>query len=526
MSLRTFWEMRVEKNPDKIFLYYQDEKISYRDFDHRVNQIANAFLKLGVKKGDRLCLMLPNCPGFLYSWFALSKIGAVMVPVNNRFEVNEAQYIVKHSEAMGLMVHHDYFEIALELRQNCPELKWLVCADGGRLPTGVIAFEELVKNMPASLRTIPLSDDDLAAIIYTSGTTGFPKGVMHVQKSFVMAGEAFTLAADLSASDRLMVILPLYHVNAQFYSVMGAIAAGASLVLIREFSASRFWEQAVSYGVTQFNFIGEVGRMLMAKPEAEFRPEHKIRVANGAGISPSDYEAFTGRFKIPHVIDGYGLTEVPRVSQNPIGGLIKMKSIGLPAKHPDLAVKFTEMKIMDESGKETLAGVTGELMVKSPVMMRGYFRDPGKTEEAIKDGWFYTGDYAYRDDDGYFYFVDRKKDIIRRRGENISAREIELVLNENPKVVEAAVIAVPSELGEDEVMAILVPRPGEAMTPEEVVLWCKERLASFKVPRYIQFRPELPKTATQRTQKNVLKEEKGLLKKAYDMDKFKRGLGL
>ncbi|MFH0847057.1 MAG: AMP-binding protein [Chloroflexota bacterium] len=526
MNIRAFWESRVAEHPDKTFIYYKDEKVSYLDFERRVNRVANVFLRLGVKKGDRVSLMLSNSPEFLYSWFALAKIGAVMVPVNNRFKVNEARYIVSHSESTGLVVHSDYLEIATALKESCPSLKWLVCVDGKKMPTGVMAFDELVRDMPDNLKGFELDDDDLAAVIYTSGTTGFPKGAMHVQRSFVLAGEAFTLAADLRPEDRLMVVLPLYHVNAQFYSVMGAVVVGASIVLIRDFSVSRFWEQAVGYGVTQFNFIGAVGRMLMARPESEFRPEHKIRVANGAGISPQDYEVLTKRFKIRHVIDGYGLTECPRVSQNPIGGLIKMNSIGLPAKHPDPKLKFAEMKIVDDNGKEVATGTIGELIVRSPVLMKGYFRDMEKTEEAIKDGWFYTGDYAYKDEEGYFYFVDRKKDIIRRRGENISAREVELAISENPKVVESAVIPVPSALGEDEVMAFLVLRQGEVMSSEEVVLWCKDRLANFKVPRYIQFRPELPKTATQRTQKNLLREEKGLIQKAYDMEAFKKSLGI
>jgi crotonobetaine/carnitine-CoA ligase len=269
-----------------------------------------------------------------------------------------------------------------------------------------------------------------------------------------------------------------------------------------------------------------VGRILCARSEEEFRSNHTIRVANGGGVPLDVYEAFTKRFKIPYVIDGYGLTEVPRVSQNPIGGVIKMKSMGLPAKHPDPSVTFSEMKIVDDNGQEVPTGTTGELIIRSPVMMKGYFKDPQKTREAIRDGWFYTGDYAYQDEDGYFFFIDRKKDIIRRRAENISAREVEVVIDENPKVLESAVIAVPSELGEDEVMACIVLKPNQTMSPEEVIDWCKERLADFKVPRFVQFRKDFPKTATERTIKGILKEEEGLVKKAHDMESYKKSLGL
>lgn len=526
MNLRTFWETKVRKNPEKTFLYYKDEKVSYSEFDARVNQAANGFLETGVKGGDRVCLMLPNIPQFLYSWFGLCKIAAVMVPVNTCFKANEAQYVINHSEAVGLVVYKDYLQIALEIRKDCPHLKWIACVDGSELPKEIISYGQLSSSMPTELNNIYLKDDDLAAVIYTSGTTGFPKGAMHVHRNFTMTGEAFLLTAQLGPEDRLMVILPLYHLNAQFYSTMGAIAAEASLVLIRQFSASKFWEQAVQYGATEFNFIGAVGRILCARPDEEFCPEHAIRVAYGAGITPDVYETFTRRFKIPYVIEGYGLTEVPRVLQNPIEGTIKMKSMGLPARHPDPSVTFSQIKVIDDNGQEVPPGNTGELVVRSPVMMKGYFKNRQETKEAIRNGWFYTGDYAYKDIDGYYFFVDRKKDIIRRRGENISSREVEAVINENQKVLEAAVIAVPSELGEDEVMAFIIVKPNQSMLPEEVVDWCDGRLASFKIPRFIQFRKYLPRTSTQRTLKIVLKEEEGLIEKAYDMASYKKSLGL
>lgn len=523
MSLPKFWEDRVEKNPDKIFLYHEDEEVNYSLFDARVNQVGNGFVEAGVRKGQRVCLMLPNIPQFLYSWFGLCKVGGVMVPINTHYKANEARYIISHSEATGLVVYKDYLQVALEIRKDCPCLKWIVYVDGDKLPKGIISYGELFNGMPKHLNKSYPKDADLAAVIYTSGTTGFPKGAMHVHRNFTMTGEAFVLTAQLGRDDRLMTILPLYHINAQFYSTMGAIAAEASLILIRQFSASRFWKEAVHYGATEFNFIGAVGRILCARPEEEFCPEHTIRVAYGAAITPDVYETFSKRFKIPNVIDGYGLTEVPRVTQNPVGGRIKMKSMGLPARHPDPSVTFAEVRIVDDNGQEVSPGQTGEVIVRSPVMMKGYFKDPQKNKEAFRDGWFYTGDYAYKDEDGYFYFVDRKKDIIRRRGENISAAEVENVINENPKVLEAAVIGVPAELGEEEVMACIVVKPNQSMSPEEVIDWCKSRLAGFKIPRFIQFREDLPKTSTQRTMKNVLKEKgEELIKKAYDMEPYKK----
>jgi crotonobetaine/carnitine-CoA ligase len=389
-----------------------------------------------------------------------------------------------------------------------------------------VAFQPLLDAMSKALKPTAIGDDDMAQIAYTSGTTGFPKGAVHVHRDFTLTGEAFVLCAGITPDDRVMILLPLFHVNAQYYSTMGALAANASLILLRRFIASGFWDQALDYEATEFNFIGAVGRILCARPEHEFRREHRIRTAYGALVTPDVYECFTERFRIQHVIDGYGLTEVPRVSQNPITGVIKMGSMGLPAKHPAPSLTFSEVKIVDEQGSELGPGQTGEIIVRSPVMMKGYFKDEERTREAIRDGWFYTGDYAYADEDGYLFFVDRKKDVIRRKGENISALEVETVLNAHPKVLESAVIAVPSPLSEDEVMAYVVCKEGQMMIPEEVIEWCKDRLASFKVPRYVRFVEGLPKTATQRIAKYVLRQEKDPIKFSRDMESYKKSQGL
>ncbi len=524
MNLRDFIESKVEKNRNKPFLYFEEEIISYQVFDQKINQAANGFLEMGVKKKDRVCLMLSNRPEFLYAWFGLAKIGAVMVPINTGFKEKEAGYIVNHSEAIGLIVDGLLLPVARAIKRESPSLKWISSADPVN-EEGVYPFLQSFQSMPQTLKPKEIQDEDLAQIAYTSGTTGFPKGVMHAHKDFTLAGEAFTLCAGIGPEDRLLTILPLFHVNAQYYSTMGALAAEGSLILLPRFSASVFWDQAVKYQATEFNFIGAIGRILCARSREEFRPEHPIRTAYGALVTPDVYETFTQQFKIQNVIDGYGLTEVPRVCQNPIGGVIKMRSMGLPARHPNPEMKFSEVRIVDEQGKELRPGEKGELIVRSPVMMSGYFKDEEKTRETIRDGWLYTGDYAYKDEDGYLYFVDRKKDVIRRKGENISATEVESVLLAYHRISEAAVIAVPSELGEDEVLAVIVLKENQSMTPEEVIDWCKEWMANFKIPRYVQFRSSLPKTPTERVAKYILKQEKNLSESSHDMGLYKKKMG-
>jgi len=343
--------------------------------------------------------------------------------------------------------------------------------------------------------------------------------VMHTHRSYVLCGEAMTVRSALSTEDRLMAILPLFHANAQFYSIMGSLAAGASIILIPRFSANRFWRQARRYGATQFNFIGAIGRILAARPAEEFDPGHSIRVANGALVPLDVYQAFTDRFNIYHVIDGYGLTECPGVSQNPIDGIKKVGSMGIPARHPDPSITFTEMKIVDEEDRDLSRGKVGELVLRSPVLMKGYFKEPQKTREAMSGGWFHTGDYCYQDEDGYFFFVDRKKDVIRRKGENISSVEVEMAINAHPKVLESAVIAVPSSLSEDEVKAFVVLKEEQVLQPEELIDWCRDRLADFKVPRYVEYRYSLPKTFSQRVAKYILKQE-CKAEKAADMREY------
>ncbi len=506
MNLREFLESRVARQGDKIYLLFEDQRWSYRQFDQRVNQAANAFRELGIGKGDRVCLMLSNSPEFLFAWFGLNKIGGIMVPINHSFKIPEVSYIVAHCEAKGVVAQEGNLPVALGVKEKIQSLRWVAVA-GESSPGSAVELNKLLDRQSPALEPIPLAGQDLASFIYTSGTTGPPKGVMHTHQTYILCGESMTVRADLTPADRLMTILPFFHGNAQFYSAMGSLAAEASIVAMPKFSASQFWEQAVKYKVTQFNFIGAVGRMLMGRPPGEFRPDHTIRVANGAPVPQDVYRTFTDRFRIPQVIDGYGLTECPGVCSNPYHGAKKIGSIGLPSRHPDRNLKLMEMKVVDENDGELPRGQVGELILRSPMVMQGYFKEPEQTARAMRGGWLHTGDYTYQDEDGYFYFVDRKKDILRRRGENISSMEVEGVINSHPKVSESAVIAIPSALSEDEVKAFIVLKEGEAVPPEEMIDWCVERLADFKIPRYIEYRQKLPKTPSERVEKYLLKKE-------------------
>ena len=358
--------------------------------------------------------------------------------------------------------------------------------------------------------------DDTLAIVYTSGTTGFPKGVMHSQRNFVLAGERHVARVHLQPDDRTLCVLPMFHVNAIFNMLASTLAAGSCLVLASRFSASDFWRLAAATGATQVNVMAAVSTILARRPRSEFVPSHRLRVANGSGFTEETLDVFKNEFGIGTIIEGLGMTEIPGAFSNPFEGPHKLGAMGRPGVHPDPSVAWTQARILDDDGHDVPEGAVGELAVRIPTLMQGYYRDPEQTAASFRDGWFMTGDLVRRDSDGYFHFVARKKDIIRRRGENIAGAELDRIVAEHPGIAEAAAIAVDSELGDDEVMVVVVPKPGSAVTPHELRAWCAERLAPHKVPRFVAFVETLPHTPTHKVAKHVLQQDRSLRERAVD----------
>jgi carnitine-CoA ligase len=392
----------------------------------------------------------------------------------------------------------------------------------------------LMLNRAAGDAALPVFDAELAAcahaappaagspdapcvFIYTSGTTGFPKGVMHGQRTLILAGEGFVQRMHLQPEDRLLAILPMFHINALFYSLAGALAAGATLILLPRFSASTFWADVARTGATEANTIAAVSNILLRRPRSEFVPGHALRKIYGAPLSPESYDVFPREFGVPTLIEGYGMSEIPGALNNPFEGPHKIGSMGRPSTHPDPGLQLAQLKIVDDDGHDLPDGQTGELVVKTPLAMQGYYRDPAQTASAFRDGWFLTGDLAWRDADGYFWFVARKKDIIRKRGENISGAELDRVIESHPAVLQAAAIPVPDALGEDEILVAIVRKPGGAVDAPQIAAWCRERLAAIKVPRYVVFVDALPQTPTHRVAKYRLREDTTLHAQAVDL---------
>ena len=504
---------RAARDPARVFMRCGDRQWSWGEFALKAEAAAKVLAARGIGQGDRVGVMARNCDGHVVMLFALARLGAIMVPVNPEFGVEEAKYVLHHAEVSAVAATTDTLEVARKAAAGLKTPAWFVSLDAAA--TDAPLLDALIKAAPAV--QLPVAADAVATclIVYTSGTTGFPKGAMHSQRNFVTGGEAFVQRMYLQDDDRVMVVLPMFHINAMFYSVAGTLAAGASMIIIPKFSASTFWQTAVDTGATEVNIIEAIGSILSARPRSEFRPEH--RIARVYGVRASMDATFKNDFGIPHRIGGYGMTEIPGVTCNPFEGPQKLGSMGPIGRHPDPARPWAQCRVVDDEGRDLPDGEAGELWVKTPIIMQGYFRDPEQTKNAFHDGWFKTGDLVKRDSDGYFYFISRKRDIIRRRGENIAAAELDRVVGEHPAVAEAGTIAVPSELGEDEIFVICALKPGATVTAQEIADWCRARLAPQKVPRFVAFVDELPHTPTHKIAKAQLREDKALRSRAVDL---------
>ncbi len=487
---------RVEAAPEKPFLHFGDRVWTYAAFGAEVGRTAAGLRELGVRPGDRVALFLPNGPEFLFVWFALASLRAIAVPINPAFRPAEAAYPLAHAEpslvvaAEGL---RETLEQALAAAALARPVVWAgsrgldLGASGGPPPDPQAARPE-----------------DVSCFIYTSGTTGRPKAAMQIQRNYVLTGEGFVHWLRLGSHDRLMALLPLVHINAQAYSTMGALAAGGSLILQERFSLSRFWEQARRYRATEVNILGSMLLMLWKQPPSEMDRQHQVRILYCAPAPREICRQFEERFGVA-VAEGFGMSECTFGLIQSLDGPRVPGGMGRPRELPARGIR-NQVRIVDAEGRDCPPGVPGELILQNDVMMAGYYQDPERTAEALRDGWLWTGDLATRDEEGEYFFVGRKKELIRRRGENISPAEVEAVLHDHPAVQEAAVFGVPSEFSEEDVVACVVLREAGGATAEDLCAWCAGRLAPFKVPTSVRFLDALPKTTTQKVRKDALRE--------------------
>ncbi|WP_131809405.1 AMP-binding protein [Mycolicibacterium iranicum] len=515
LTVGQFLEKAVAEVPDEPLLLWDERQISYREFDEQANRAANVWHHLGVRRGDRVAFMVDNKPELLYAWFGLAKLGATLVAINTGFREQETRYILEHSQAKFVLVDDGYTEIVESAVEELPGLEAGYCIQASG---GFPHFGELVDRAGTAAPATDVQPDDVVSFIYTSGTTGNPKAVMQSHKNFVLTGQAYPSWMRMERGDRIYACLPLFHVNSQAYSMMGAIGARGAIVLAPRFSAGRFWDDIRKNKVAVFNFIGAMTLILSKKPPADDDREHHVKVAYGVPALPGELrESLEKRYGMT-VISGFGMSETTFGLLEPYDERRTAGAMGFPRHHPDPSVPRTEAAVVDEDGNMLGDNEVGELILRGPAHMLGYFHDPEKTAEALRDGWLYTGDMARRDTDGQYYFVDRKKDIVRRRGENVSSLEVENVINDHPSVLESAVIGVPSELTDEDLMVFIVARDGSELNFGDIGDWAAERLARFKVPRYYRQIDSLPKTSTQKIAKHQLRASVDDPSNGYDRD--------
>ena len=493
-------EARVEATPDARFLSFEDHQLSYGEMVARADRTAAGLAAMGVGEGTKVAVLLPNSLEILDVWFACSLIGAVLVPVNTGLVGEGLKYILEHSEAELLVVDAGLVETlegAWPLGEGLG--KRFVRGDAAGLPNGYEPYAALTEAGGSGPRAA-VGPGTLASILYTSGTTGLPKGVMNCHNSYVTAALEFSRNyVRMREDDVLYTTLPLFHVNAQSLTTLGALVSGRPMVLSPRFSASRFFADLAAHEATVFNYIGAMLTMLYKQPEGPQDADNKVRLTVGGAAPAELWREFEQRFGL-EILEIYGLTESATFCCGSPPEAIKPGRIGK-------AVGWSEVRVVDPDDNELPADEPGEIVVRSKVpdtLFQGYFKNEEATEEAMKGGWFHTGDRGSRDADGYFAFIDRLKDSIRRRGENISSYEVERVVNSHPGVAESAAYGVPSDLGEDEVMVTVIAK-GE-LDEAELVAFCAERMAKFMVPRYVRVQEALPKTATQRVQKFELRK--------------------
>ncbi|MGI9477637.1 MAG: AMP-binding protein [Hyphomicrobiaceae bacterium] len=515
---RTFPHVLAEKasrNGAKPFILFEDRSCSYQDFDAITNRVANGFTKHGVQSGEHVAFLLTNCPEILFIYCGLFKMGGVAVPVNVAAKGELLVYFLEQSDATLLVADAALVDRFLEVQDRLPRIRGLVVlADdteaapdlvkraGARSRVPVYDYHELEQGSPeapdGSTRFC-----DVGYLSYTSGTTGPSKGSMATHAHAITQGIDQVRAYGYRDDDILYTCLPLSHGNAFLCCFMPALMADATIAIGRRFSARNFWDDVRRYKATQFNLLGAMANILWSQPEHEADRENSVRQCMAVPVPTSFYEGFEKRFGLT-LTSLYGLTDFGLLTYRGPEALPAKRESGGPVR-PEI-----EVRIVDDDDLPLETGQVGEITVRardpwfSPL---GYYNMKDETLEAWRNLWFHTGDRGFLDDDGWITFVDRKKDAIRRRGQNISSFEVEQMILRHPAIEDVAAFPVTSEMSEDEVMVSVVVRPNFNLDAPTLIEHCQQNMAYYMVPRYVEFRSNLPRNASEKVMKYQLRDE-------------------
>ncbi|MEZ4336903.1 MAG: long-chain fatty acid--CoA ligase [Sandaracinaceae bacterium] len=505
LNLATLLRESAKKNPGKTALAIGDAKISYGELDAFASRFGGGLAKLGVTPGKHVALLLPNVPHFTIAYYGCHYAGAAVVPLNVLLTADEIVYHLEDSDAVAIIAWEGFLEQAQAAFHRVESCKHLIVAKADRAD---IQAPEGAHNMTALIGgSEPITDltnrmpDDTAVILYTSGTTGRAKGaeLSHFNMFFnALYAERFLMK--MTEKTTALATLPLFHSFGQTCIQNAVLSAGGTIVLLPRFDPKSALDLMQAYGVNLFAGVPTMYFALLHYPEASsYDLNLEICISGGSAMPVEVMSAFDEKYGV-NILEGYGLSETsPVASFNQLDRPKKAGSIGLP-------IWGVEFKLVDADDKiVTKAGEPGEICIKGHNVMKGYYKKPEATEEAFKGGWFHTGDVATRDEEGYYFIVDRKKDMIIRGGFNVYPREIEEVLYGHPAVAEAAVIGVPHESHGEEVKAVVAFKADHSATPEEIITYCKEKLAAYKYPRIVETMDALPKGPTGKILKRELK---------------------
>jgi long-chain acyl-CoA synthetase len=539
VTIPDFLRQSARKYPSQVATVFMGARLTYRRLKEQVDRFAAALMDLGVRKGDRVAIMLPNCPQAVIAYYATLSLGAVAVMTNPLYVERELEHQWTEAGVETAVILDRLWSRVQKVHPKTPLKRVIVTGIQDYLPfpknllypfkarregtwvdiprqEGVVSFKRLVAHQPKVGLKIEVKPDDLACLQYTGGTTGTPKGVMLTHRNLVASVtqmRRFLLHKNEEATDRAIAVLPLFHV----YGMNGVMNLGlhlaATLVLLPLFDIKMLMDTIRKERPTFFLGVPALYVAVNNYPGVDKMDLTCIKACfSGAAPLPVEViEKFEERTQA-RIAEAYGLTEASSVTHvNPMYGLRKHGSVGVP-------IPGTDARIVDsDTGTRDLPpGQVGELVVKGPQVMKGYWNQPAGTAEVLRDGWLYTGDLARMDEDGYFYIVERKKDLILSSGFNIYPREVEEVLYEHPKVLEAAVVGVPDRVRGEKVKAFVVLKPNQTATRSEIIRFCRERLAPYKVPRAVAFRDDLPKSLAGKVLRRALREEEAALGAAAD----------
>jgi long-chain acyl-CoA synthetase len=503
MTLYAILERGAANHPDRPAIYFRDLTISYAALKAQVDQFATALVSRGFQPGDFVAALLPNCPHFTVAYYGATRIGAVFTPVNPLLKAQELEYIWRDCGAKMVITLPMFLENARSAISAIGRDIPIICIGDG-VPAGAESWSGLLASAPGTPQnSIPYPQSiDPAVCIYTSGTTGRPKGALLSHKNLTTNCDQATQVLHIGAEDNFLCVLPLFHSFAGTVCQNLSLYAGARYTILEQFHPARVLEAVQSHKVTLFAGVPAMYGALLQFPPDKPSDFSSVRlcVSGGAPMPVAMMEAFEKKFGTI-IIEGDGPTECsPVTCLNPIEGDRKPGSVGL-------AIPGCEMKIFDDDDNELPVGEIGEIVVRGDNVMLGYLNQPEATAEAMKNGWYHTGDLGKTDPDGYFYIVDRKKDMLLVGGFNVYPREIEEILYAHPAVQDAAVIGTPDPLRGEEAMAVVVLKPGTQATDRELIAHCRERLANYKVPKRVVFRDALPRGGTGKILKRLLRKE-------------------